>query len=60
MLVAPCKNCVANPCGAYHDECEKYQAFKRDNAIANKKRAEETKMFDSFMASIARGNRGKR
>ena len=26
----PCKNCEKKGCGAYHDICEKYQAFREE------------------------------
>ena len=40
MINCPCINCEKKGCGAYHDKCEKYQAFKRDSAAEAKKRKE--------------------
>ena len=31
MLSAPCKDCERMPCGAYHDQCEDYQKFIKEN-----------------------------
>ena len=28
----PCKNCPKKGCGAYHDVCEAYRAFKQEQA----------------------------
>lgn len=27
-MIIPCKNCERKGCGAYHDECEEFQAYK--------------------------------
>lgn len=30
----PCKNCPKKGCGAYHDVCEAYQAFRQKRATS--------------------------
>ena len=30
MIVVPCGKCERMGCGAYHDQCEKYQAYKEE------------------------------
>lgn len=30
MINCPCKDCPKKGCGAYHDICEKYQAFRAE------------------------------
>lgn len=30
VIVAPCKDCPQKGCGAYHDQCEKFKAYKAD------------------------------
>lgn len=32
----PCKNCPKKGCGAYHDVCEAYQAFRQKQATDKK------------------------
>lgn len=29
MVVPPCGNCENKGCGSYHDECEKFQKYKK-------------------------------
>lgn len=33
----PCKNCPKKGCGAYHDVCEAYQAFRQKRATSKTK-----------------------
>lgn len=40
MINCPCINCEKKGCGAYHDKCEKFLAFKRDSAAEAAKRKE--------------------
>lgn len=40
MINCPCVNCEKKGCGVYHDECEKFLAFKRDSAAEAEKRKE--------------------
>ena len=40
MINCPCVNCEKKGCGAYHDECEKFLAFKRESAVEAEKRKE--------------------
>lgn len=34
----PCKDCPKKGCGAYHDICEKYQAFRAEKEKENEER----------------------
>ena len=40
MINCPCVNCEKKGCGAYHDKCEKFLAFKRESAVEAEKRKE--------------------
>ena len=30
-MICPCKDCERKGCGSYHDQCEDYQNFVREN-----------------------------
>lgn len=40
----PCHKCNKRGCGAYHDICEEYQAYKEDRKKITKKLTEEAIM----------------
>ena len=40
MINCPCINCEKKGCGVYHDNCEKFLAFKRDSAAEAAKKRE--------------------
>lgn len=35
---SPCKDCPKTGCGAYHDICEKYQAYKKEKELRYEQR----------------------
>ena len=44
---APCVECNKMPCGAFHDQCEEYKAF-RDKTNAIKQKIREAKAIDGI------------
>lgn len=44
---APCKRCQKRGCGIYHDQCEKYQAFReeRENVLEEHRKDTEKDGF---------------
>lgn len=43
----PCKDCEKKGCGAYHEECEAYQAF----------RAEKLKEYEERLKELQKGKK---
>lgn len=43
MKIAPCKDCPRKGCGAYHDECPDYQAFRKERDKFNDELHEKKK-----------------
>lgn len=37
----PCNKCPFKGCGAYHDKCPDFQAYRREKEMENKKRTED-------------------
>lgn len=38
MAYCPCKDCEKKGCGPYHDKCEPYQKYVRENQAEKKDR----------------------
>lgn len=48
MINCPCINCEKKGCGAYHDKCEKFLAFKRESAVEAEKRKEYEERLKNY------------
>ena len=38
MVLCPCKDCSMKGCGSYHDTCEPYQRFVKENEEERERR----------------------
>lgn len=46
MKICPCKGCEKAGCGSYHDECEKFQAWKAEKEKIIQARAKENAKYN--------------
>lgn len=66
MNNAPCKNCDRRGCGSYHDICEVYQEWKREDDLIKDARHHEHMLLSDrnirvnhMMSSIRHGKINK-
>ena len=59
MMNAPCKGCERAGCGSYHDQCEKYQNYKR-TVDAYKKSQIGQSIYKSYVEKAVRRMKGEK
>lgn len=59
MMNAPCKGCERLGCGSYHDQCEKYQNYKR-TVSAYKKSLVQPAINKSYVKKAVRRMKGEK
>lgn len=53
-MTGHCKHCEKRGCGSYHDQCEKYQAFRKTMKEIESKRAQNRSQQDCVYSCVTR------